>query len=531
MLEEKDNAVNALKEVVNSFTDPRLKDKKLITRPEWHIIPDSGDFDLLLSLFDNKVIVVVISGKVTTEFGYALSALVTDILKEIDHDKVSFVGDSRGITKIAWSARKIIRASYEELSQQLGHFYHIISPNLEGYFKIYLTFFPESKKHTSFIKSLEEGLLMNLNEDNTNKISSKPSREELNPESLSREELITLYYQKEEDLKSLKRRELECMEQIFHVIRQITWDDKFQPEILSTDDEDFSTLYTALNVVQDNVFEMIQQYKSLNAELEHKVTLRTVELQNKNNQLEKVNRELDVFLHSTYHDLKRPLDSIHSMIKLLREDYFDMEFDDSLQMIEKSVKKLEAFIKEIANYAKNKSESVALVKINLKDLIENAIEEEIVSLDEKPEFTTSYDLNSDLYTDSFRLNLIVANIVSNATKFAKNSETHKVDVSVLIDKDKSVIKVKDSGVGIPPEYYHKIFNPFFRSNTPNAGSGLGLYIAKQAAEKIGANIDFDSNESGTEFIIEVPNLKLITDTIQYIPSVRRGNKDVLRLNK
>lgn len=237
------------------------------------------------------------------------------------------------------------------------------------------------------------------------------------------------------------------------------------------------------------------------------MALRTGELQNRNDQLEKVNKELDAFLHSTYHDLKRPLASIYTMIKLLREDYVDIGLDDSLQMVERSVWKLEAFVQEIASYAKNKSETIILEKVDLKAIIESTIQEQTTSLDEKPELTTSYDIKSDFYSDSLRIKFMIMSIISNALKFCRDPESHRVNIKVIVDSETAEISVKDNGIGIPPENYHKVFNLFFRSNNENSGSGLGLYIAKQAAEKIEAEISFDSNESGTEFTIKAPNLR------------------------
>jgi len=507
MREEKSSAADALDQAVNSFTDPRLKGKKLSSKPEWHVKPSFGEYEVLASTFSDQAIIFFVFGKVTTELGQIIGDLSMKIIKSSKSEKLPVIADIRGVTKISWSARKILRASFEQVKDKLGHFYYIISPNLIGYYKIYQTFYPARIKETSFIDSVEEGLLILLNKKNSSEDGRSSNAPKPDLELLSREELIALYKIRDEEYRSLKKRQSEFMEQVFHVISQITWDDDFEPEILTVEDKEFTALYSALNVLQEDVYEMFQQFKSLNIGLENKVALRTEELQNRNDQLENLNSEMDAFLHSTYHDLKRPLASVHTMIKLLREDYVDIGLDDSLRMVEGSVRKLEAFVREIESYAKNKSETIIVAKINLETVIEGIIQEQLILFEEKPQIMTLYDLGADFYSDSLRVKLIIMNIVSNALKFTQHPESHKVDIKVVVNLDHSEIKVKDSGVGIPPENYHKVFNLFFRSGDENAGSGLGLYIASQAAAKIGGEISFKSAASGTEFTIKVPNLR------------------------
>lgn len=171
MNEENDNALNALKKVIKRFTDPRLKGKKLTTKPGWHALSDSGEYDILLSIFDNRAIIVFVSGNVTSEFAQNMSDILTDILSKKEFERLPFIADVRGVTKISWTARKILRAMYDSLKSQFGHVYYIISPNLKGYFKIYHTFFPARKKHTTFVSSMEEGLLLHLNQDDSDNLT------------------------------------------------------------------------------------------------------------------------------------------------------------------------------------------------------------------------------------------------------------------------------------------------------------------------------------------------------------------------
>ncbi len=72
---------------------------------------------------------------------------------------------------------------------------------------------------------------------------------------------------------------------------------------------------------------------------------------------------------------------------------------------------------------------------------------------------------------------------------------------------KAEIHVRDNGEGIPTDAQSKIFNMFFRASGKGPGSGLGLYIVKEAIEKIGGTIMVNSEfDTGTEFIVNIPNL-------------------------
>jgi signal transduction histidine kinase len=68
--------------------------------------------------------------------------------------------------------------------------------------------------------------------------------------------------------------------------------------------------------------------------------------------------------------------------------------------------------------------------------------------------------------------------------------------------------VADNGEGIQPEMKEKIFDMFFRGNSKAYGSGLGLYIAKESAIKLGGSISVESEYGkGTTFVLELPNKK------------------------
>jgi signal transduction histidine kinase len=82
----------------------------------------------------------------------------------------------------------------------------------------------------------------------------------------------------------------------------------------------------------------------------------------------------------------------------------------------------------------------------------------------------------------------------------------EIDVSVVIAEDKAVITFRDNGIGIEQRSLEKIFNMFYRASEQSDGSGLGLYIVKNAADKLHGELQVTSTlGEGTRFVISLPN--------------------------
>jgi signal transduction histidine kinase len=79
---------------------------------------------------------------------------------------------------------------------------------------------------------------------------------------------------------------------------------------------------------------------------------------------------------------------------------------------------------------------------------------------------------------------------------------------VKVDANQAIIDVSDNGTGIAPEHIENIFKMFYRGTESSSGSGLGLYIACEALEKIKGKITVTSKvNEGSTFKVTIPNLK------------------------
>jgi signal transduction histidine kinase len=120
----------------------------------------------------------------------------------------------------------------------------------------------------------------------------------------------------------------------------------------------------------------------------------------------------------------------------------------------------------------------------------------------------SIDETFPLFSDAIRLSIIFNNLISNSIKYRHpRKEKSFFSVSIKVYSEKAVITVEDNGIGIGEKYLDKIFNMFFRATEKSEGSGLGLYIVKEALDKLKGCIKVESIiNNGTKFIIEIPNL-------------------------
>ena len=230
------------------------------------------------------------------------------------------------------------------------------------------------------------------------------------------------------------------------------------------------------------------------------------QLSKQNEELEQANKELDRFVYSVSHDLSAPLRSILGLVNISRLEKNEQQLRFYIDNIESSVYKLENFINEILDYSRNERQTITLEDINLQELIREILD----NLKFQENFNKIFiDLSgisdSPIRSDKMRLKIILNNLLSNAIKFQNpTNPTPQILLSSHSSAEGYMIAIEDNGEGIKPEVKDRIFEMFFRGTQRSKGSGLGLYIAREAAEKIQGTITVDSEfGKGTVFHVEL----------------------------
>jgi signal transduction histidine kinase/ligand-binding sensor domain-containing protein len=243
-------------------------------------------------------------------------------------------------------------------------------------------------------------------------------------------------------------------------------------------------------------------------QLENLVNLRTSELKTINDELSMRNSELDRFVYSASHDLSAPLKSIRGLVTVARMDKPDAGQASYLDMIERSVIKLEVFIRDVINYSRNTRMPVENTLINFEEFVQVLIDDHQHSANfDKIKFEINDELQSPLVSDEMRLKIVFNNLLSNAIKFHMVNDDRQPFVRIKAEETNEafIFSFLDNGRGIPDALKDKIFEMFFRATDSVQGSGLGLYILRETVYRMNGKVEVVTKlEFGTNFVITLP---------------------------
>lgn len=272
-----------------------------------------------------------------------------------------------------------------------------------------------------------------------------------------------------------------------------------------------------LNIVRNMNFTLcmvlntffVWQLIKVNNEAEDKLINFTKELDEYNQSLKDLNAELDQFAYRVSHDLRSPISSVLGLLYLTEEENDIKNLQEYHTMMRKSLIKLDDFIHEILTHTRNSRLPITCEPIhNLHGFIQQIVNPFIqISTFSHIKFTMDIQENAVLNTDSLRLKIILQNLLSNAFSYHDaHKPENKIKLTMVVNAEKVYIEVTDNGIGIEEKHIDKIFDMFYRATEKTPGTGLGLYIVKQALEKIQGKISIQSTYmSGTTFKIEFPN--------------------------
>ena len=233
-------------------------------------------------------------------------------------------------------------------------------------------------------------------------------------------------------------------------------------------------------------------------------------LEEQNNELIKINEELDKFVYRASHDLRAPLKSIIGLVNLANIDLNKSNFSllqEYIHRIEGSVTKLDNTIAEIINYSKNNRLEINKEPIDFSELLDEVWDklkylEGAIEIEKK----VNIEQETPLYADKSRLFVILNNLLSNSIKYRKDSLQPFIKIDATVHSDTFSITVEDNGIGISDKYIDKIFDMFYRATESSDGSGLGLYIVKETVDRLKGTIEVESEPNvGTRFKVEFPN--------------------------
>ena len=214
------------------------------------------------------------------------------------------------------------------------------------------------------------------------------------------------------------------------------------------------------------------------------------------------------FLSNVSHELKTPLTSIQGYVEMLIHDLSQKKFDQFntfLQTLLRNCKRMSNLVDDLLSLSDIASQAYLEKKrLSTKEITSRVIEQ-AESFDHKVHFFFSAPY---VMANPRWIEIVLHNLLDNACRHTPT----ECDVYIRWEKmkDRVVLKVIDSGEGIPEKYRQRIFERFFRIDPARSrkkgGTGVGLSLVKQSMEKHGGCVRAISSASGgTEFICEFPN--------------------------
>jgi signal transduction histidine kinase len=213
------------------------------------------------------------------------------------------------------------------------------------------------------------------------------------------------------------------------------------------------------------------------------------------------------------HEIRNPLSGINIYLntvrKLHHQEGSEEKVNQILQHLQSASNKIESVIRRVMDFAKPSEPQLTLIDIN--EPITDALNLTAVTMRKsgiKIEKCLTPDLPR-LYADKHLIEELVLNLLNNAAEAMKTMEAgKKIVVASFAEADHIVIRVSDSGPGVPLEISDKILDPYFTTN--QEGTGIGLSLCHRIITDHGGSLTVsDSEFGGAEFQVEIPIRKPI----------------------
>ena len=221
----------------------------------------------------------------------------------------------------------------------------------------------------------------------------------------------------------------------------------------------------------------------------------------------------DQFLAMLAHELRNPLAPIRNAVELMRQvETTDPTFQPAREMVERQVKHLARLVDDLLDVSRLTQGNIRLRKevVSLKAIVERAADA-VRPLIESRAHDLRLELPADpifLEADAARLEQVVSNLLDNAAKYTMPGG--RIRVTVAREGAEAVVRVRDSGIGVPPDVLERVFEPFMQSDGSLArtegGLGVGLTLVRSLVEMHGGVVEAASPGlgQGSEFVVRLP---------------------------
>jgi len=255
------------------------------------------------------------------------------------------------------------------------------------------------------------------------------------------------------------------------------------------------------------------QQRRYEVELERQVSEQTAELARANQALREADQRKDQFLATLAHELRNPLAPIRNALEIMRvANHEPSAIEGARDIIERQVGQMVRLINDLLDVSRITRGKLALTteSIGISEAIEAAVETSRPLLEEAGLTFRQSIAKGPLRVQGDRLRLaqVFANLLNNAAKYSEPGGT--VTLTAKKEGKEVVVRITDTGVGIPPEVLPRVFELFTQvdrtMNRSQGGLGIGLALVQQIVALHGGSVSAHSEGvgKGAEFIVRLP---------------------------